>query len=56
MALSAKELITQYKDEYGYCEQEYMKSWNSIIIDVDEEASESKKNRCTKRSTEEGNR
>lgn len=43
MALSAKELITQYKKEYDYCEKEYMKAWSSIIVDVDEDASESKK-------------
>lgn len=43
MTLSAKELIIQYKNEYEYCEKAYMKAWNSIIIDVDENASESKK-------------
>ena len=43
MALSAKELVTQYKDEYEYCEKAYMEAWNSIIVDVDENASENKK-------------
>ena len=43
MALSANELITQYKNEFDFCEKEYMKAWKSIIIDVDENASESKK-------------
>ena len=43
MALSANELITQYKSEFDFCEKEYMKAWNAIIIDVDENASESKK-------------
>lgn len=43
MALKAMELITQYKDEFEYCQNEYMKEWNSIIIDTDENDSENKK-------------
>ena len=41
--LSISELVNLHKDEYDFCEQEYMKAWKSIIIEVDEDASESKK-------------
>ena len=43
MGISTKELIVKYKEEYDYCEQEYMKAWNSISGDIDEDASENKK-------------
>ena len=43
MVISTKELIVKYKEEYDYCEQEYMKAWNSISGDIDEDASENKK-------------
>ena len=36
MALSIKELITQYKEEYDYCEEQYMSAWQAIVTDIDE--------------------
>ncbi len=43
MALSIKELITQYKEEYDYCEEQYMSAWQAIVTDIDENASENRK-------------
>ena len=43
MALSIKELITQYKEKYDYCEEQYMLAWQAIVADIDENASESRK-------------
>ena len=40
MALSIKELITQYKEEYDYCEEQYMSAWQAIVTDIDENASD----------------
>ena len=55
MALSANELITQYKSEFDFCEKEYMKAWNAIIIDVDENASESKKTAARREAQKKAN-
>ena len=41
--LSASELVTLHQDEFDFCQQEYMRAWRSIIIEVDDDASESKK-------------
>lgn len=43
MSLSIKELITQYKKEYSYCEEQYMLAWRAIATAIDENASESRK-------------
>lgn len=43
MALSITDLIMKYKNEYDYCEKEYLKEWDSTIVEIDENASESKK-------------
>lgn len=39
--MTMTDLITRYELEFEYCEKEYMKAWNSIV--VDENASENKK-------------
>ena len=40
---SITKLVEEYPMEYEFCEKEYMSAWNSIILDVDDDASESKK-------------
>ena len=39
--MSMIELINRYRTEFEYCEEEYMRAWNSIKVEAD--ASENKK-------------
>ena len=43
ISLSISDLVTEYDEQMRYCEKEYMDAWESIIVDVDENASESAK-------------
>lgn len=40
---SINELLKEFDEEMQYCEAEYMKAWNSIIIDVEKNASKNVK-------------
>ena len=41
--MAIKNLVDTYPDIYAYCENQYMKKWRSININVPDDASESKK-------------
>ena len=43
MAQSISELVNAHKEQMAYCEKVYMEEWNSIIVDVDDDASENAK-------------
>lgn len=43
MRLSIRELITNYKSEYDYCEERYMKAWNLVTANIDVNISDNKK-------------
>lgn len=43
MGLSVRELITNYKSEYDYCEERYMEAWNLVTANIDVNISDNKK-------------
>ena len=43
MGLSVRELITNYKSEYDYCEERYMEAWNLVTANIDANISDNKK-------------
>lgn len=39
---SASELVAEFNEAYEYCEQQYLKEWKAVYVDVDPTTSERK--------------